>query len=151
MGRWLRLWRTLTHFRIIRPGRYYSAHTPVFLFVLTLVSGVGLLAGEPRPASVEALLSPAVVLIWAWTLVIGSVLGIAGLVWRGHYVTSMVLEQVGQLMTGCVALVYTVAVYQARIPGSTVGVVIIFGFAVKCLLRAQAIRRHLKALSEVEG
>lgn len=77
----------------------------ILMLTLGMIGGVTLLVGAPRPGSLNTLLPPLVVLVWAVMLTVGCGVGVAALV-RGW----LALLRVGMTLLAAASLAYWVAI-----------------------------------------
>lgn len=111
-----------------------------YLLSLAAVSGIPLLFGEPNSASIEATLPPLLVNGWGAMLMLGSLLALTGLYWRGRSITGLVLERAGLVGVGGASLVYGAATMIAA--GGWSGLFatcVVGGFGLACFAQARRI------------
>lgn len=117
-----------------------------YLLLLAAVSGLPLLFGRPNSASIAATLPPPLVAGWGAMLVLGSLLALVGLYWRGRKSTGLVLERTGLVGVGGASIVYAGSVLLVA-PGFTgaFAACITAGFGVACLIQARRIAARLRS------
>src|SRR5918996_793715 len=85
----------------------------VYMLVLAAISGAPLLFGKPNSCSIEETLPPLLVTAWGGMLVVGSLLALLGLYWRGRSSTALLMERAGLVGVGGAAVVYAAALTTA--------------------------------------
>lgn len=145
----LMIWMSTLRFRI-RRGALRVAYAAVsrvplpaieqpfeiFIAALCVASGLPLIIGvAPNPASIEALLPPAIVAVWGLNLVAGGALICTGLLVRRFRIA----ERVGLSILAPTSIVYAVAIIRAQYTGGLVAGAIVVGFGISCLLRIFAL------------
>lgn len=115
----------------------------VFLFGLSLFSCLPLLQGHPGSPALETALPDPIVEAWGACLLVGTILGLAGIFWRREDRreqpwTGLVLERAGCMLTGAAILIYAGVVWYNA--GSYVQVRFVvaldIGYAIICAWRA---------------
>jgi hypothetical protein len=122
----------------------------VWVCVLSLVSGIPLLFGDPPPDSIAATLPPWGQLAWGLLLTLGSATVLAAMVWPGTDSDALAIELVGMLAVGIGTIVYATAILTAAsTPAPRTGIAIIAGFGVSCLWRVWVIERTLRTMARL--
>lgn len=116
----------------LRATAVRNRHPDEFLLLLLcVIAGLGFTFGDvPEPDSLEAAVPGWAVGLWGWGLLIGPLVIAAGIFWRDRH-DGVVIEQVGQIMTGGVAIFYGFVLLVSAWPASIVagGITIAFGIA----------------------
>ena len=142
---WLRYWNwdatrrggSLPYTDPLKAGRHPFQ---TYLLLLSVISGVPLLFGEPAADSIEYALPPWLVYYWAASLSGGALLALSGsFLPRRNYATSLTMERSGLYLTGAAAVVYGLCILYFRGQGSLVAAAITLGFGLSCLRRASDI------------
>ena len=101
----------------------------IFLLLLCMFAGAGLVFGDaPAPDSVEASLPPWAVVGWGIGLLVGPLVTLLGILWQRDRHDGILIEQVGQVITGGSALVYAAILLVALWPAGFVAGCIILAF-----------------------
>jgi hypothetical protein len=121
----------------------------LFLLFLCLVSGITIVFGDvPPPDSIEAALPRWAAIAWGIGLLLGPLTTLIGIFWpqRFKQTDGLIVEQVGQMVTGVIAIFYGTILLIAAWPAAIVagGITIAFGFA--RLWRWYQIQRILRDL-----
>lgn len=119
-------------------GRHPFELFTLYLALLTALPTV--LGVVPQPGTMRAVLPGFVVAIWAWILLVGSIVTLAGIYWKDRG-TGLITEQLGLALVGASTLLYAgvllaVAGEPAVITGAILG-----GFGASCLLRYYQIQQ----------
>jgi hypothetical protein len=133
------------------------------MLALGFVSGVPLLWGAPPPRTAQQLLSPALVHLWGYTLVLGCLVALLGVTWTwwgwlGRWfsrfcptdATGLLIEQLGVLAVGVGAVIYGVGIVVAAAPGSGLPAGIVLGFGAACFWRWGQIQRLVRVAATIE-
>lgn len=117
-----------------------------YLLVACVVQGALVVTGVARPGAIEAALSgvPGLRYVWALLLLLGGLLGLLGLYWRGENETAGVLiKRAGLICVGFGTLVYGIALALA---GATAYVASLttLAFAWAAFTRAAQVTRMLR-------
>lgn len=131
-----------------------------FVLFLGLIVGWPLLFGAPTPGSTSALLGPVLARVWAWLLVGGCVIALAGSwwTWLGGFgrwwprwspraTSAVLIEQVGLVAMGGGSVVYAYGIAAAvgfEEPARLVGAGLVAGLGFAALWRARQIRRWIR-------
>jgi protein-S-isoprenylcysteine O-methyltransferase Ste14 len=119
---------------IFRPAARYPADPrAVFILALSVFGGVGALALEAAPETLESLLPRWGVVTWGILLTLGSLIALVGMLIQS--VNGIIAEQVGSVMVGATTIFYSgLAIW---IIGSdalqNVGIILAWGLA--CFIR----------------
>lgn len=115
----------------------------IALAAATLVQGLGLVLGGPAPGTIEEVISPALVWVWAIGLAASGFTLILAAIWRDT-LTSILIE-----LAGCIFAVLTIGAYVAAAFGSigedalVAPVLVTGGYGVGCAFRIVGIFRDL--------
>ena len=123
----------------------------LFLLGLCLVSGITIVFGDvPEPDSIEAALPRWASIGWGIFLLLGPLTTLVGIFWPGKRVTDgLIVEQVGQVTTGMIAIFYAVVLIIAAWPAAVVAGSITFAFGCARIWRWVQIQRLLKEYQAV--
>jgi hypothetical protein len=134
-----------------------SRHPDEFLLLLLcFVAAVGIVFGDvPEPGTIEASLPRWAAIAWGYGLLIGPAITVGGIVLASrakHRLDGLLTEQIGQVITGGVALFYGTVLLVEAYPASLVSACIIYAFAGARLWRWIQIQRLLRrARAHVES
>jgi hypothetical protein len=117
----------------------------VYMLVLAAISGAPLLFGKPNSGSIEETLPPLLVTAWGGMLVVGSLLALLGLYWRGRSSTALLMERAGLVGVGGAAVVYAAALTTAGWRGAFAGC-LTAGFGLACFAQAHRISQRIRAV-----
>lgn len=133
------------------------------MLALGFASGLPLLWGAPPPRTAQQLLSPVLVHLWGYTLVLGCLLALLGVCWtwwgwlgklwprfQPADGTGLLIEQLGVLAVGVGTVIYGAGILVADQPGSYLAAGIILGFGAACFWRFGQIQRLVKVASTIE-
>ncbi|MFK3980471.1 hypothetical protein ACI2K4_08840 [Micromonospora sp. NPDC050397] len=97
----------------MRPLPIISGRHPfeVTLLVAAVVCGSGLVLADARPRSVAVTMPEAVQAIWEVGLIVGGLLGLVGITWRGQLSTGLGLELGAIVLFGTTTGMYTIAIF----------------------------------------
>ncbi|HEY5956097.1 MAG TPA: hypothetical protein VIV60_06075 [Polyangiaceae bacterium] len=110
--------------------------------------------GTPR--SIDLVLSPTMLLVWSIMLLVGSMLTLIGIAWRGRFITALGIERVGLILHSAACFVYTIAlvVHWDQHNGAIVVTSFIAAIAVANLWRivqvTQSMRRIVALTTQLE-
>jgi hypothetical protein len=104
----------------------------VFLLALCVMSGLGLLFGEPAAGSLEAALDHQVVVGWAILLTLGSTSALLGMFWQGDVRTGLVAKRLGYAALTFASLIYAIVIIGTFGREATLIGGILLGFAYAC-------------------
>lgn len=130
----------------------YAQRNPfqTFLLGFGVAASVPLVRGESGSALLEAELSDLAVILWGTALLLGSILGLLGMVWPRHpdtrAWTGLVIERTGLLLVGGVGAVYALAVFQSVDDKADVAYIVGVqsAFVGACLWRVIQISRRMR-------
>ncbi|WP_329108575.1 hypothetical protein OG792_07935 [Micromonospora sp. NBC_01699] len=97
----------------MRPLMIISGRQPfeVTLLVAAAVCGTGLILIDTRPRSVSVAMPVVVQAIWEIGLIVGGMVGLLGIGWRGQLSTGLGLELGAVVMLGTTTGMYAIAVF----------------------------------------
>lgn len=123
----------------------------LFLLVLCLISGAGIVfGGAPEPGSIETALPRWAVILWGAALLLGPATTLLGIFWPGKRASDgLIIEQVGQVTTGSVAMFYAAILLVSTWPAGILAGTIISGFAAARFWRWVQIQRLLHDMRAV--
>lgn len=118
----------------------------VFLLGLCVISGLGIGLGAPAPGSIEEQLPSVGVLVWALALGGGATTVLVGLALQANHqrlVVGVLLEQVGVVVLGFAAIIYSAAAlvtvgWSGLLPAGTT-----LTFGIACLYRWVSLQKQL--------
>lgn len=128
----------------------------VFMLVVSIASGIPLVLGHIVPGSTAALLNPALLVVWAVILIVGSTITLAGAFWPGRRGDiGLLVEQFGLVVVGVGVIVYTAGLLLAATgSGRWVAAGVAGAYGLACWYRAWQIQKWVRAvvrLSEDAG
>jgi hypothetical protein len=125
----------------------------ILMLFFCLMSGLGIvLGGAPDPASIEASLPNWGRTIWGIALLLGPLTTIAGILWaKRHSRDGILIEQVGQIMTGGVALFYVGVLVINQGENALVSVAFILAFSLARFWRWWQLERIVRVAATREG
>ncbi len=126
-----------------------SRHPDEFqLLLLSFEAALGILfGGVPEPGTIEATLPRWAATLWGYGLLVGPLTIVIGIILastRRRRLDGLVVEQVGQVMTGGVALFYATVLLIEAYPASLVSACIVYAFAGARFWRWVQIQRLLR-------
>ena len=100
------------------------------------------------PRTIDTVLDPIMLRVWSIMLLVGSVLTLVGIAWRGRYITALGVERVGLILHTCACLVYTVALmaHWDQHNGAIVLTTFIAAIAVANLWRIRQIGKSIRRM-----
>lgn len=126
----------------------YAQRNPhqTFLLLLSVLSSVPLLRGQTNSAILERELDDTTVILWGITLLIGSVIALAGSFWPRHTWDALVIERFGLALVGAAALIYSAVVWASASEKGPVAFVVSVtaAYGVSCAWRCWQITRRLR-------
>ncbi|MEV1333760.1 hypothetical protein AB0J20_29775 [Micromonospora costi] len=131
----------LTHIR--------SRHQPfeVATLLSAPVCGVLLILFDVRPASVTMTMPPPIQAGWELGLIVGGLMGLAGILWPGRLSTGLGVELASLLMLGAVAAMYALALIAVSGRQGVAAVAFIFAVSAGSLWRSGQIVIDLRRLA----
>ncbi len=126
----------------------------LFLLFLCLISGITIVFGDaPAPGTIEAALPGWAATVWGIALLLGPLTTLIGIFWphRLRKTDGLIVEQVGQMVTGVTAIFYAVILTLAAWPAAVVAGAITLAFGLARLWRWWQIQRILTDLHREVG
>lgn len=122
----------------------------VFLLALCLTAGIGQVASSGEPASVESSVPPPIATLWGVVLIVGAVVTLTGIFWRGTSTDALMVEATGRVMFAPPALAYAIAIV-AVAPGFSgwLAAAPFVGFSLSCVWRIGQVIRDVGGLRNV--
>lgn len=119
---------------VFRPAARYPADPrAVFMLALSVFGGLGALALNAAPQTLEALLPVWGIIAWGISLALGSAVALTGMLFQS--INGIITEQIGSVMVGAATVFYSVlALYTLGFQAvQIIGLVLAWGLA--CLIR----------------
>lgn len=120
----------------------------VYLLLLALVSGAGMLAGVTTARNVEDALPHFVAATWGGLLSFGSGATLVGMYWPGAVATGLLWKRVGMFTLTIAAAVYSVVLLVAFGTAGAFQSGTIAGFGAACCVQFARIEQRVKAIIE---
>lgn len=114
-------------------SRYPVDPRATFMLALSVMSGVSSLAIAEAPGSLEAALPEWAVLIWGIMLIVGSILALIGMVFKG--VGGVITEQIGNMTVSATTLFYASIAIMVVGPAAAYPAGLIGAWGAACFIR----------------
>lgn len=115
----------------------------VYLLILALVSGLGLVLGEPTAGSVDATLPLWASKTWGGMLAFGAGNVLSGMYWQADPRTGLVVKRLGFLALISASTVYAMVLFVAvGLPAFLVSGIVL-GFGAACLVQYMRVNRRI--------
>lgn len=130
---------------MLKPDPIGEARNPlaVYLLLLALISGVGLLLGTPTAGSIEATLPVWASKTWGGFLTVGGGCVLAGMYWPGDPRTGLVVKRFGFLALIVASSIYALVLLLAIGINAFLVAGIVLGFGVACTLQYLRVNRRI--------
>lgn len=120
--------------RLFKPAARYPADPrAVFILALSVFGGLGALALQAAPESLEAVLPQWAVVIWGILLLLGSAIALVGILIRTN--VGILIEQVGSVIVGVTTIYYSAIAFWIVGADALQNVGIILAWGLACLIR----------------
>jgi len=105
----------------------------VFVLVLAVVSGLPLLIAHVAPGTVEAIMPLWGVILWGWSLVLGSIVTLVAMTRQNT--NGIIAEQVGSIIVGFSTVIYGACIALVGGAEASLAASITIGFGFSCFYR----------------